>query len=153
LTVPQLKRTASPHNAVMAVSKYLPRDEFHLTICSLREDGYSEVEPFLSDLGIRVFVARFRPRAHSLRHLIASLRDQWAIAAWGPFDIQHSLDFTSSFLAALFAQTQGRRFVFSQRNLNLRGSRWSLLLKIVSEKYSARRMAEEIAVTYRKAFA
>jgi glycosyltransferase involved in cell wall biosynthesis len=130
LTVPHLKTTASPHHAIMAIARYLPRDEFRLTICSLRLDGYEETAPVLEGLGIPVFVARFRPRGRRPRHVLASLKDQRVIAKRGPFDVQHSLDFTPSFLEALMARAAGRRFVFSQRNMNPRGSRLSLKLKI-----------------------
>ncbi|MFN2386436.1 MAG: glycosyltransferase family 4 protein [Thermoanaerobaculia bacterium] len=130
LTVPHLKSNASPYNALMAIARHLPREEFHLTVCSLRNDGHHETIPVLRELGVPAFVSRMRPRGRRLRHIFASLRDQREIASRGPFDIQHSLDFTPSFIEGLFAKLAGRRFVFSQRNLNPRGSRRSLRAKI-----------------------
>ena len=47
----------------------------------------------------------------------------------GPFDLQHSMDFTSSPFEAIMSRRHARAFVFSQRNLNRNGSRAGLKLK------------------------
>lgn len=56
LTVPHLTATASPYRQMYALASYLPRDEFELTICSLRENGYEKTGPGR-------FVHRRGPRA------------------------------------------------------------------------------------------
>ena len=128
LTVPHLSSTASPYREMIAIARYLPRDEFRLTICSLRKNGVEQTGPELEALGIPYLIARFRPRGRTLRHIRDSLRDQRAINAHGPFDIQHSLDFTSSPFEAVLACLQGRAYVHSQRNMNEGGN--ALLLRI-----------------------
>ncbi|HLG98203.1 MAG TPA: glycosyltransferase family 4 protein [Bryobacteraceae bacterium] len=121
LTVPHLNRTASPYRELMAIAKLLPREEFRLTVCSLRDGGWHETKPLLRELGIDCFVARFRPTGRSLRAIRDSWRDQALIDRRGPFAIQHSLDFTSSPFEALMARLQSRVYVYSQRNLNQNG--------------------------------
>jgi glycosyltransferase involved in cell wall biosynthesis len=128
LTVPHLNRTASPYRETMALAKHLPSDQFQLTICALRAQGFSEAEPLIQDLGVRCFVAPFRPTGRSLKHFIASWREQETIDRYGPFDIQHSMDFTSSPFEAVIARLRSRNFVYSQRNLNENGH--TSLLKI-----------------------
>lgn len=129
LTVPHLTNTASPYREMMALARYLPNDHFQITICSLRENGYAETAPLLEKLGCQVMVARFRPRGKTISHLWASLKDQKLIARYGPFDIQHSFDFTSSPLEALFSRIHSPRFIFSQRSLQF-GSKVGIWLKI-----------------------
>ncbi len=132
LTVPHLHSTQSPYREMMAFARYLPVDEFNLTICSLRSDGYQETAPILERYGRSCFVARFRPRGKTLRQLVASIREQTLIEQRGPFDIQHSLDFTPSPFEAFMAVRRGRKFVFSQRSMNEGGS--NLLLRIKMRK-------------------
>jgi len=119
---------------MMALARYLPRDHFQLTICSLRENGFAETAPVLEKLGCRVLVARFRPRGRKFAHLRAAWKDHQRIAQYGPFDIQHSLDFTSSPVEALFAKLHAQPFIFTQRNLGHRGSRAGIWLKILLAK-------------------
>lgn len=128
LTVPHLN-TASPYREMMAIATFLQRDEFDLTVCSLRNTGLAETAPRLSSLGVPLVVAAFRPKQHSVRAVLRSLREQSLIDGLGPFDIQHSLDFTSSPFEAALARLHGRRFVFSQRNMNLDGYPGFLRLK------------------------
>jgi glycosyltransferase involved in cell wall biosynthesis len=120
LTVPHLN-TASPYREMMAIAALLPRDEFDLTICSLRNTTFVETARRLSSLGVPLVVAAFRPKQHSVRALFRSLREQAVISRLGPFDIQHSLDFTSSPFEAAIARWHARSFVFSQRNMNVGG--------------------------------
>ena len=129
LTVPHLEAVASPYREMMAIAKYLPRREFDLTICSLRESGREEVEPELLALGAEVFYARFRPRGSRMGHLRACWRDRALIGARGPFDLQHSLDFSSAPIEAGLAAIARRPFVFTQRNLNEGGNRALLRIK------------------------
>lgn len=117
ITVPHLRPTASPYRELMAVARYLPRDEFRPTVVSLREAGFPETGPLLERAGIDVFVARYRPRGYLPRHFLGSLRDRPVIERHGPFDIQHSFDFTYSPIEAILAKMSGRTFVFSQKNL------------------------------------
>ena len=114
---------------MMAIAKYLPRDEFALTICSLRNTGLAETAPRLARLGVPLVVAAFRPKQRSLRGIVRSLRQQALINHLGAFDIQHSLDYTSSAFEAIVARSSRRRFVFSQRNMNEGGSSGCLRLK------------------------
>lgn len=115
---------------MMALAKYLPRDQFQLTICSLRDNGAAETAPVLEMLGCRVLVARFRPRGRKFRHLRAAWQDQKLIAQYGPFDIQHSLDFTSSPVEGLFARLYAQPFVFTQRSYGSIGKPAGMRLKI-----------------------
>ena len=133
LTVPHLKPTASPYRQMIALARYLPRDAFALTICSLTADGIDQTGPELDRLGVPYFVARFRPvhkpRKRILQNTLVSLRAHRTLAAHGPFDIQHAMDYTSSPFEALLARLAGRRFIHHQRNLNEGGSDRALRLK------------------------
>jgi glycosyltransferase involved in cell wall biosynthesis len=126
LTVPHLLPTASPYREMMAIAKYLPRDDFDLSVCVLRPAGLAEASPILKRYGVNSFVARFRPTAASAMGVAGALSDQRLLGAHGPIDLQHSLDFTSSPFEAICARLQGRRFMFTQRNLNEDGH-WFLL--------------------------
>lgn len=133
LTTPHLHSVSSPYPDLMALAKYLPKDEFDLTVCSVAESGYRKTAPILSDLGVRCFVAKFRPLGHSWRHfkyLPASIRDQKIIDKHGPFDIQHSLDFVSMPFEALAARWKARIYIYNQGNLHESGSKTTLRLKI-----------------------
>lgn len=130
LTTPHLSPEASPYREMIEIARRLPRDEFTLTVCSLRADGEAETRPLIENLGGKVLVARFRPRGRLPRHFSSSLRDQVIIGRYGPFDIQHSLDFTSSPFEALAARWKSRAFLFTQRQLNEGGSATGLRLKI-----------------------
>jgi glycosyltransferase involved in cell wall biosynthesis len=114
---------------MMAIAKYLPRDEFALTVCALRPAGLPEASAQLGTFGAKSFVAAFRPTSLTLHGLTSAVRDQHLLRLGG-FDIQHSLDFTSSPFEGLWARAQGRRFVFTQRNLNEDGHPRLLRLKI-----------------------
>jgi glycosyltransferase involved in cell wall biosynthesis len=128
LTVPNLDATASPWREAMGLARYLPAHGFELTVCALRPDGVLEGSPLLAAAGARCFTARFRPRGKSLRAFIASFRDCNRIREQGPFDIQHSMDFTASPFEAMISRRHARKFVFSQRNMNRNGS--GALLKV-----------------------
>ncbi|HVB57110.1 MAG TPA: GT4 family glycosyltransferase PelF [Candidatus Acidoferrales bacterium] len=121
LTVPHLNRTASPYREMMAIAKHLSRKDFDLSICALRDGGHRETGPLLDRLGVPWFVAAFRPRNRSAREIWRSIQAQREIKRHGPFDIQHSLDFTSSPAEALGARAGGRRYVYNQRNMNENG--------------------------------
>jgi glycosyltransferase involved in cell wall biosynthesis len=129
LTVPHLNGTASPYRETMALAKYLPGAEFHLTICALRDGGFAETAPILQSMGVPCFVSPFRPTGRSAKHFLSSLREQKTLASHGPFDIQHSMDFTSSPFEAVMARLGLRRFVYSQRNLNENGHKYLLKFK------------------------
>jgi glycosyltransferase involved in cell wall biosynthesis len=129
LTVPNLDPTASPWREVMGLAKYLPRDRFRLTICALRPKGVEESTPLLQEMGVECFVARFRPKGFALRRLLGSVRDRKCLRDHGPFDLQHSMDFTSSPFEALMSRGHVRAFLFSQSNMNENGSRPGLKLK------------------------
>jgi glycosyltransferase involved in cell wall biosynthesis len=130
LTVPHFSSTASPYREMMALARYLPKEDFELTICSLRNNGFDETAPLLEELGCRVFIARFRPRGRRFRHWRALLKDQKLIAQYGPFDIQHSLDFTSSPVEAFLSKIHSPAFIFTQRNLGQRAYKAGIWLKI-----------------------
>jgi glycosyltransferase involved in cell wall biosynthesis len=129
LTVPNLDATASPFREAMGLARYLPAQGFELTVCALRPDGVSEGSPALAAAGVKCFTARFRPRGKNLRAFMASFRDCQRIKEHGPFDVQHSMDFTSSPFEAMLSWRHARRFVFSQRNMNRGGSRALLKVK------------------------
>jgi glycosyltransferase involved in cell wall biosynthesis len=156
LTVPHLETVASPYREMMAIAKYLPRPEFDLTICSLRESGRAEVEPELRALGVEVFVARVRPRGPRMSNFWSCWKDRNVIRARGPFDIQHSLDFSSTPLEAVLAVIGRRPFIFTQRNLNEGGSRASLRMKcamarrVVAISDAAGRLLADLGTPRRK---
>jgi glycosyltransferase involved in cell wall biosynthesis len=130
LTVSQLDSTVAPYRTVMAIAKYLPRGEFDLTVCTLFEAGYSRTLPILKEFGItQAMVAQFRPRKYSLRHILSSLRDQAIIDRYGPFNIQHSLDYTPWPFEAVMARIRQRLYVYHQRNLNENSYQILLYLK------------------------
>ncbi|MGA3294916.1 MAG: GT4 family glycosyltransferase PelF [Candidatus Acidiferrales bacterium] len=129
LTVPHLNRTQSPYREMMAIAKYLDRDEFDLSICALRNGGHEETGPILDRLGIPWFTAIFRPRKLSAGELKVVWRAQRQINRHGPFDIQHSLDFTSNPTEAIAATICGRRYVYNQRNMNENGHPFALRMK------------------------
>lgn len=129
--------TASPWREAYGLAKHLAREQFHLTICALRPDGIDEASPLLAQLGVPCTVARFRPRGRRFRHLIGVLRDLGLLRKLGPFDVQHSMDFTPSPIEALLARKEARRFVFTQRNMNENGSRLMLATKLGLAKRTA----------------
>lgn len=118
---------------MIAIAKYLPRDEFKLTVCSLRGRGYKETAPLLEKLGVPCFVGQFRPKGQSWQyalHFFSWLKDQRKIDVHGPFDIQHSLDYVSVPFEVLMSKWKSRKFVYSQGNMNEAGSALMLRLKI-----------------------
>jgi glycosyltransferase involved in cell wall biosynthesis len=117
LTVPHVLPTASPYREMMGIAKYLPRNEFDLTVCALRPAGFHEASARLGQFDVQSCVAAFRPTSLTLRGFASAVRAQHRLRP-GRFDLQHSLDFTSSPFEALWARAHGRRFVFTQRNLN-----------------------------------
>src|ERR1700730_5844954 len=76
LTVPHLVPTASPYRETMAIAKYLPRDEFALTVCALRPAGVPEAAIKLAAFKVDVVIARFRPTAPTLRGAASAIIDQ-----------------------------------------------------------------------------
>lgn len=131
LTVPHLTSTASPYRQMMAVAKFLPRDEFDLTICALRGNGSEETLPQLEAMNVSCFIARFRPRGHSPKKFWEAFRDQALIRQKGFFDIQHSWDFSSLPFEGLLAKFHARHFIFVQRNMNQNGYKAFVRLKAV----------------------
>lgn len=116
------------------MARYLNRDKFHLTICALRDGGWQETQPLLEKMDVPAFVTPFRPTGKSVAHFINSFRRQKEIAAHGPFDVQHSMDFTSSPFEAIMARMAGRAYIYSQRNLNENGHKNLLRMKTLSAK-------------------
>ncbi|HEY3862553.1 MAG TPA: glycosyltransferase family 4 protein [Verrucomicrobiae bacterium] len=129
LTVPNLDAAASPWREAMGLARYLPAHGVQLTVCALRPDGLSEEKPALEAAGVKCFSARFRPRGKNLRAFVACFKDGRQIKGHGPFDVQHSMDFTASPIEAMMSRRHARRFVFSQRNMNRNGSRALLKVK------------------------
>ena len=117
LTVSALSTTAAQYRHLLAFIKYIPRDRFQLTVCSFRNQGYEEMKAYLDERCIPVFVARVRPRGNKLRHFRDFWEDQSLIEQHGPFDIQHSLDFSATPLEAIAAKLKSRYFICSQRNV------------------------------------
>jgi glycosyltransferase involved in cell wall biosynthesis len=130
LTVPNLDCTASPWREAMGLARNLPAERYKLTICALREDGVAESRPMLEAMGVRCFVARFRPSGRGLRRLLESFKDENMIKEHGPFDLQHSMDFTSSPFEAIMSRRHSRTFLFNQRNMNEDGHLFLLKLKV-----------------------
>lgn len=117
LTVPHLTPTATPYRHMMAIARYLPHETFDLKICTLRKNGYEETRPLLDALGVPVFHARYRDKFRSL----AGVRQWWqgikTIKQHGPYDVQHSMDYSSVPLEVFDARWQGRPFIHTQRNM------------------------------------
>jgi glycosyltransferase involved in cell wall biosynthesis len=122
LTVPHLHSTQSPYREMIAIVRYLPKDEFDLTICALRQTPNEDTVAILNSYGIPWMIAAFRPKGKTIKKFVQSFRSQKIIDGYGRFDIQHSLDFTSSPFEAYMAHRKGRRYVFSQRSLNEGGN-------------------------------
>ena len=129
LTVPHLNRTQSPYREMMAIARHLNREDFELTICALRNGGWEETGPLLDRMGIPWFVEIFRSRNLSLGELKVVYKATKAINRRGPFDIQHSLDFTSNPMEAIAARFCSRGYVYNQRNMNENGHRFALRMK------------------------
>ena len=119
ITVPHLSSKAAPYRQMMALAKYLPKDEFELTICSLRRYGIEQTGPLLDSLGVSYFLARYRPR--KLKELFGSIKTNRLINEYGPFDLQHSYDYSTLPLEPIFAKIAKRKFIHHQRNLNENG--------------------------------
>lgn len=130
LTVPHLGSEASPYRQMIGYARHLDRERFDLTICSLRPSGLEQTAPLLRELGVPFFIAPFRPRKKSLAGMRESLAARRIVEAHGPFDIQHSLDFTPSPWEAAVARLRGRKFVYHQRNRNEDGSDLALRAKV-----------------------
>jgi glycosyltransferase involved in cell wall biosynthesis len=130
LTTPQLESTSSPFREVMALARYLPRDEFELTVCALRKQGLAEAATELGAFGVPAFSARFRPTNFTPVGVARATLGQWRMARVGRFDIQHSLDWTSSPFEAVMARIAGRQYIYHQRNLNEGGYASGLRSKV-----------------------
>jgi len=103
---------------MMALAKYIPKDQFDLTICSLRQNGYEETKPLLEGLGVTLCFARFRQKPTSGQAIIRWWRESKQLEAFGPFDVQHSMDFSAVPMEALFAKIHKRPYIYTQRNMN-----------------------------------
>jgi glycosyltransferase involved in cell wall biosynthesis len=104
-------------------------------VCGLRQAGHEEIGPVLSDLGVHSFIARYRPRGRTLRHIKDAYRDEKIVNRHGPFDVQHSMDFTSSPFEAIMARKGSRTYIFNQRGMNEDSSSMALKVKsYLSEK-------------------
>lgn len=132
----------SPYRHTLAIVKYLPQDVFDLTVCSLSSPN-GEEETELRDLGANWLVAPFRPTGRTLRHVVRSLRKQHLIEECGPFDIQHTLDYTTWPFEAMLARLHRRHFITHQRNLNEGGHETALKIKL---RLSTRVIANSEAV-------
>lgn len=101
----------------MAIARYLPKEVFDLKICTLRKNGYEDTKPLLDALAIPVFHARYRDKFRSL----AGIRQWWqgikTLEQYGPYDVQHSMDYSSVPLEVFAARWQGRPFIHTQRNM------------------------------------
>ena len=117
LTVPHLTSTAAPYRHMMALAKYLPRDRFALSICTLRRNGWDETKPLLDQLGVSLFSARYREKITSPKRFFRWLRGWRELEGYGPFDIQHSMDFSSIPLEGLACRLRGRPYIYSHRNM------------------------------------
>src|SRR5688572_19030214 len=121
LTVPHLSAKASPFREMMAIARYLPKEDYKLTICALR--GVNEIEaisPELKAVGVsHVFLARYRFKGRGIMNVKRLFAEYSHINRYGPFDIQHSLDFTTSPMEAIVAKCSSRTYVYNQRDLAL----------------------------------
>lgn len=61
LTTPHLVTTASPWRHIEAIVKYLPKDEFDLTVCSLSKSLDETALRLLQNHQVHYIVRRFRP--------------------------------------------------------------------------------------------
>jgi glycosyltransferase involved in cell wall biosynthesis len=129
VTVPHLNRTASPYREMMAIAKHICKREFDLTICTLRNAGHEETGPRLASLGVPWFLSVFRPRNRRAGEIVGSCQAQREIERHGHFDIQHSLDFTSSPAEAMGARVRGTQYIYNQRNMNENGHPFALRMK------------------------
>jgi len=111
ITVPHLEAKLSPSNDLKCLIRYLPRDEFDISVCSLRGDLRTETPEYLNELQVPVFVASFRPRSYTLRGLRGTARDSAVIQNAGPFDLQHSLDFATPPFESLFARIRRAKMI------------------------------------------
>jgi len=148
LTVPDFASTNSPWREVVGLAKHLPKDRYELTVCALRPTAFEAAESLFGTLGVRAVVSRFRPRGRGLSRWLSSFRDGKALRECGPFDLQHSMDFTASPFEALMSRRHAGVFVFTQRNMNEDGSRLMLKMKsrlassIICVSDAARRVVE-----------
>ena len=62
LTVPHLHSTQSPYREMIAIVRYLPRTEFELTVCALRDTPNEDTVSVLNLYRIPWMIARFRPQ-------------------------------------------------------------------------------------------
>ena len=138
LTVPHLTSTAAPYRHMMALAKYLPRERFALTICTLRRNGWEETKPLLDTLGIPLFSARYREKIFTPKRFLRWWRGWQELESKGPFDIQHSMDFSSIPLEAIACRLRGRPYMYSHRNMLdgkhffLQGIKYRLSQRIIS---------------------
>lgn len=114
---------------MIGLAKYLTRDEFELTVCSLRTSGIEVTGPILDKLGVRYFVSCFRPREKRLKDFRNSVNDQLVGDQFGPFDIQHSLDYSYSPYEAVMARAKGRLFISTLKQTVLVNRLHGLVLK------------------------
>jgi glycosyltransferase involved in cell wall biosynthesis len=130
LTVPHLNSAAAPYRDMMAIAKYLPREEFDLTICAVGRKGNIETEKILDELGRRHVIARLRPTGRSAGEIISSFQAQAQVDRQGPFDIQHSIMGTSSPFEAFMSRIKSRSHVHSQIDMTDGGKPLLFRLKL-----------------------
>jgi len=120
LTVPSLQSTASPYREIHAIAKFLPKDIFDLSICSLRKTGIDESKSLFEDCGVKnIFKARYRINRFKRNHFQVAWQHQKIFQEYGPFDLQHSLDFSSSPFEPIMTMLKRRIYIFNQRDLVL----------------------------------
>ncbi len=130
ITVPHLHSAGSPYREMIGLVRFLPRELFDVTVATLRESQSEEARGILEGLGAHVVQVRFRPTGPGPAALVRTLSGWRSIRDLAPFDIQHSLDFSSSPIEAIDARLGRRKFVFNLRNMNENGHPWLLRSKI-----------------------
>lgn len=116
-----MAKASSASKHMMTIAKHLPKDNFSLTICFLRSNDDKGNSLELDNWEINYFVARFRFKR--FREFIPFLKAQRELLRNGPFDIQHSYDFSSLPTEAMFARLFGRKYIYQQRNLSQGGNK------------------------------
>lgn len=152
LTTPHLNTTASPWRHIEAIVRYLPKDEFDLTVCSLSSISDELALSLLQKYHARYFVSRFRPLGGKIRGKSLFKKFQYLYEIYQEslklyhqsLNLQHSLDYVSHPFEAILARLHRIPFIFSQRNLLEGGSRFGTRLKaLLSSKVIA--ISEQVA--------
>lgn len=162
LTTPHVKTTASPWRHIEAIVKYLPKDEFDLTVCSLSKSLDEAPLRLLQDHHVHYIVRRFRPSGGSIRgkpllkklqHLLKTWREGVGLYQQ-PFDLQHSLDYVSHPFEAVLARLHGVPYLFTLKNLlvnaNLLKVKVSLSAKVISISEATTSLLRKLRVSETK---